>query len=292
MTKELPLVSIVTVNYNQTSLSLKFLDSINKISYPHTEIFVVDNGSERPIVLDKNYENVHLIYSKANLGFAGGNNLALKQCKGDYILLINNDTEVDSDFLEPLVNLLAENENIGMVSPKIIYYGSDRILQYAGYTEISPFTGRNRTIGQFEKDNGQHDEIKKTDYAHGAAMLIKREILNTVGYMPEEFFLYYEELDWCEQIKRAGYEIFYHPGSVVYHKESMSVGQESPLKIHYIFRNRFLFMKRNFSGFKLFAFITYYMLIAIPKNIVKYLLINDIKAVKAIAKGLIWNFKN
>src|SRR5690606_19709409 len=105
-----------------------------------------------------------------------------------------------------------------------------------------------KRIGWMEKDHGQHDQLRKTDLAHGAAMMVPRSVIDQVGMMPEFFFLYYEEVDCCETIKRAGYDIYFVPGSRIYHKESRSIGKTSTLESYYMTRNRLLFMRRNTTG--------------------------------------------
>ncbi|MFZ6011309.1 MAG: glycosyltransferase family 2 protein, partial [Bacteroidota bacterium] len=265
-----PLVSIITINYNQLQHTLALLRSLRDVRYPAIEVIVVDNGSaEDPTpAIAAQYPEVKLIVSSKNLGFAGGNNLGIEASSGKYLLFLNNDTEVDPRFLEPLVNLFETNPQAGAASSKILYYNSDNTIQYAGSTRINPFTGRNQRTGYLEKDNGQHDTLKETDLAHGAAMMVPRSVVEKVGAMPEFFFLYYEEVDWCETIKRGGYKIFYVPDSRVYHKESMSIGKKSTLKTYYMTRNRLLFMRRNTSGLSKFSWVIFFLLFSLPKNLV------------------------
>jgi GT2 family glycosyltransferase len=286
-----PLVSIITINYNQLMHTCALLDSLKKISYPSIEVIVVDNASvENPeTTIANNYPEVKLILSKDNLGFAGGNNLGIALAKGKYLLFINNDTEVDTAFLEPLVNLFETNPNAGIASPKIIYYNSGDIIQYAGCYRINPYTGRNKRIGYKEKDLGQHDTLRETDLAHGAAMMVPRSIIDKAGVMPEIFFLYYEELDWCESIKNAGYKIYVVPASKVYHKESMSVGKNSTLKTYYMTRNRLLFMRRNTKGLTKISWVFFFLIFSIPKNTAGYIIKRDTAQLKAFWKGFIWN---
>src|SRR5690606_37688682 len=213
-----PLVSIITINYNQAKLTCELLASLRQLTYPSVEIIVVDNhSSEDPSRIAHEFPEVQLIVSPVNLGFAGGNNLGIQASKGEYLLFLNNDTEVDGGFLEPLVALFRANPQAGAASPKLIYYNSGNTIQYAGSSRIDPFTGRSKRIGWMEKDRGQHDQLRETELAHGAAMMVPRTVVDRVGMMPEFFFLYYEEVDWCESIKRAGYRIFFVPDSRVYH---------------------------------------------------------------------------
>jgi GT2 family glycosyltransferase len=286
-----PRVSIITINYNQLTVTCALLDSLRKLSYNNAEIIVVDNASiENPTALiTSQYPEVKLIVSYKNLGFAGGNNLGIEMSTGKYILFLNNDTEVDAGFLEPLVDLFEKNPEAGIASSKILYYNSDNTIQYAGSTCVNPFTGRNKRVGFMEKDRGQHDTLRETELAHGAAMMVPRSVINKVGVMPEFFFLYYEEVDWCESIKKAGYKIFYVPASKVYHKESMSVGKKSTIKTYYMTRNRLLFMRRNTTGFKKISWIVFFLMFSLPKNALTFLLQRDADHGKAFWKGLIWN---
>ena len=136
---------------------------------------------------------------------------------------------------------------------------------------------------------GQHDTLRQTDLAHGAAMMVPRKVIDKAGEMPEIFFLYYEELDWCESIKNCGYTIHVVPASKVYHKESMSVGKNSTLKTYYMTRNRLLFMRRNTKGAAKISWILFFLIFSIPKNTANYILKREIDQLKAFWKGFIWN---
>ncbi|MBC3539163.1 glycosyltransferase family 2 protein [Rufibacter sediminis] len=286
-----PLVSVISVNYNQAAVTCEMVASLRKVTYPHVEIIVVDNASptDDPTMIKEQFPEVKLIRSSVNLGFAGGNNLGIAQAQGEYLLFLNNDTEVEPGFLEPLVELFQKNEKAGIASPKIIYHGTDQIIQYAGSKGINPWTGRSITIGQLEQDNGQHDVSSATVLADGAAMMIPMHVIQKVGVMPELYFLYYEELDWCEMIKRAGYTCHYVASSVVYHKESVSVGKASVLKTYYMNRNRLLFIRRNITGLALYTSVLIFLLAAIPKKAVAFSLRREGKHLKALARGLWWN---
>lgn len=289
--ERIPRVTIITINYNQLKVTCELLNSLRNLTYPNVEIIVVDNASkENPgEVIKKQYPEVQLIVSAENLGFAGGNNLGIVASTGKYILFLNNDTEVDPAFLEPLVALFEKTPTAGAASSKILYYDSDNTIQYAGSSRIDPFTGRSKRIGFMEKDNGQHNIQQETDLAHGAAMMVPKDVIDKVGMMPEFFFLYYEEVDWCESIKKAGYKIFFVPDSKVYHKESMSIGKKSTLKTYYLTRNRVLYMRRNTSGLKKLAWILFFIVFSLPKNAITFTLQRDVQQGKAFFKGLLWN---
>ncbi|MBC7485467.1 MAG: glycosyltransferase family 2 protein [Cytophagaceae bacterium] len=287
-----PLVSIVTVNYNGVKVTSEFLDSIQHLTYPQVEVIVVDNASaENADVLKERYPWIILIKSPVNTGFAGGNNLGFQVAKGKYLLMLNNDTEVAPDFLEPLVKKMEEENTVGAVSSKVVFFNTDNILQYAGAGRIHPITGRGGFIGTNEKDVFQYPSAQ-TGHAHGAAMMVKREVIEKIGLMADLYFLYYEELDFCERIKNAGYSIWYIAESVVYHKESMTVGRENPLKTYYMTRNRILFLRRNKKPLMVMLFMLYFTFIAVPKNSLGYLVRGKLNLLVAFLKGYAWNFFN
>jgi len=292
--KYYPLISIVTVNYNGSKDTCELIESLNKITYPNIEIIVVDNFSseEDPIIIKRKFPNIILIKNPINYGFAAGNNFGIMKARGQYVLLLNNDTIVEPDFMEPLIAKLESDKNIGAVSPKLRYYYDPKIIQYAGYTPLNRYTLRNNAIGCREKDTGQYDKDYETAYAHGAAMMVPMDVMKKIGMMSYTFFLYYEEADWCTRIKKAGYKIYYVHKSLIYHKESMTTGKLSPMKIYYLNRNRIVFMRRNISGFNFIISILYQLLIAIPKNALYYLLKGKIKLFLAYYKAIVWNIKN
>lgn len=290
----LPLVSIITVNYNQTDITCQFLESLRKITYNNIEIFVVDNASptSNPDNIKNKYPEINLIKSNQNLGFAGGNNLAIRESKGDYLLLINNDTEVDIGFLEPLINKIRSNSKIGVVSPKIKYFFRPELIQYAGFEPMNPITIRQHAIGFQKIDNGQYENDLLTDFAFGAAMLVSRDVINEVGLMADIFFLYYEEMDWMARIKRASFEIWYVHNSLVFHKDSITTGSMSPLKTYYLNRGRLLYMRRNTFGVNKLLGIFFQVFIAIPKNIFSYIIKGHFDLFRAYTKALGWHIRN
>ena len=286
-----PLVSIITVNYNQTSVTRDLLISLYKISYPSIEIIVVDNGSvDQSInVLKNEFPFINLILTGKNLGFAGGNNVGIQVGKGDYFLLINNDVEVTPGFLEPIIETFKLNPKVGLASPKIVYHNRNEQIQYAGSSRISPFTGRGSRIGYLEIDKGQHEITYKTELGHGACLMVSKSVIEKIGLMPELYFLYYEEHDWTEKAKANNFDVYYVGTSKIYHKESISTGKNSPLKTYYLSRNRILFAKRNSKGFYLGMAILYILFISAPKNIFQLILSGDLSNLKAYSKGLLWH---
>jgi len=290
----MPLVSIITVHFNQPHVTEEFLHSVRTVNaYPTVEVIVVDNGSTVDWTPDwrSRFPEVTFIRSEQNLGFAGGNNLGLTVAQGGYFLLINNDTEFTSGALEKLVAVLDNNPEIGMVSPRLHYFEDRNLIQYAGYTAMNYATGRNYCVGQFERDRGQYDgKHGPTAYVHGAAMLVRKEALVKVGPMDPYYFLYYEELDWCERIKKVGYLAYVELDAVIYHKESVSVGKRSALKEYFMTRNRILFLRKHASPLAFGMFCIYFTLAVVPRNVLRYLLNREYGFIPVFFKAIQWHF--
>lgn len=289
-----PLVSIIIVYYNTPTDTIELLESIKKLTYPAVETIIVDNSNDQAFhqKIKQDFPSVIFIQSKSNVGFAGGNNLGIEKASGEYLLFLNSDTLVFPNSLEPMVEFLISHPEVGMASPKVLFPDGVTI-QYAGARAISEMTGRGKRIGLMEKDRGQFDYCKATDLGHGAALIVPKKIIEEVGYWPTVYFLYYEEHDWCEQVKNAGYSIYYLGNSSIIHKEAMSTGgSQSPLKVYYMTRNRLLFMRRNSKGVKLILGVLFYFFFAVPKDFFKYLINGQFNVIHSFFNGLIWHFKH
>lgn len=292
ITNRKKLVSIISVNYNQWEVTCALLDSIKRSHYDTIETIIVDNGSKEndAEIIQKHAPFAKVIKSDNNLGFAGGNNLGLKYANGEYIFFVNNDTIIEQHTIGLLVLKLNFYQKAGAVSPKIKYEYNPSVIQYAGSTEMHALTLRNKHIGHLEVDDGTHDEEVTTNFIHGAAMMVRSSVIKEVGSMSEDYFLYYEELDWCERIKAAGHELKYIPSALIFHKESISTGKNSPLKIYYLTRNRLLFARKNRKGIQFLMSLFYLLIIAFPRNIFKYKF--QPSNLKAYLKGWLWHLNN
>lgn len=247
-------VAIIVVNWNNAEDTLACINSIKDLDYKDCKTFIVDNGSTDNSVellqkeIDRLEDNTELIISKENLGFSGGNNLAIKQAMSEgYQLfwLINNDTEFPKDSLTNLVQGLINNQDAGMVGSKIYYYGTKSIWYAGGF--IDPDTGKGSSIGRDEEDCGQYNDVKETDYITGCSLLIKKSVIDRVGLLEDGFFLYYEDTDWSLRVRSAGWKCIYIPQSIVEHKVGRSTegGYSAPFLSYYNLRNRYLMTKRN-----------------------------------------------
>lgn len=287
------MVSIISVNYNQTAVTLEFLESIKAQDYADLEVIIVDNASKisPEETIKQQFPEVKVIRSEKNLGFAGGNNLGIRAAKGDFLFFVNNDTIIPANTIRRMVIYLKEHDDIGMLSPLIYYYDHQQMLQYGGSTEVDTLTGRNEAIG-YHQQWKLEQEVKPTAYPHGAAMMIPRKVIDEVGDMPENFFLYYEELDWCTQIRSKGYNACVDYGSYILHKESVSTGKNSALKTYFMTRNRILYMRRNVKGIKKVIFLIFFTLVAFPKNLLTLTLQGEFTLAKAFFAGAFWNLNN
>jgi GT2 family glycosyltransferase len=287
-----PLVSIITLNYNQATVTKAFLESAKKLIYRNFEILVCDmaSSSDPGLVFNpSDYPHTRLLYSTKNLGFAGGNNWGMRQTNGEYIFIVNNDTELTPDILQQLLLPFYKNHSIGIVCPKIKYFADRQTIQYAGFRKMNSFTGRTSTVGEGEKDFGQYDHSGITYGAHGCAMMVKREVIDKTGMFPEKFFLYYEEWDWSARIQKAGYLISYQSEATIYHKDSMTVGKENPIKAYYHTRNRILFMRRNSNAVQLLTFTLFFTFLALPKSVFTYIKKGQLNQLKWFMKGIGYN---
>ncbi|MGL4992293.1 MAG: glycosyltransferase family 2 protein [Sarcina sp.] len=244
-------VGIILVNYNTSRDTILCIESLTKVEYTNFEIVVVDNNSkEDEIDILREYlkekEKCLLIESKENLGFAGGNNVGIKHVKEQktkYVLLLNCDTIVEKNFLNELVyNTENDEEKIGISIGKIKYFSDKSKIWYAG-GEINwnKFTGEHFDEGKIDNNS---TEMKYVTFATGCMMLINL-CLVTNAELSREYFMYYEDVDFCAKILDQGLKIKYIPQSVIYHKiGSASGGEESPFTVEWATRGRMIFMKK------------------------------------------------
>ena len=281
-------ISIITINYNGLTDTCALIETIP--FKDNLEVIVVDNASrnqkEETDTIAKRFPQVKVIKGEKNLGFAGGNNLGIQAAQGKYLYFINNDTIFKDFNIQALIDRLESSPTIGVVCPKIRFAWGSNPIQFTGYTPLSSITVRNQAIGFGEEDQGQYDTPHPTPYAHGAAMMIKREAIAKVGMMPECFFLYYEELDWSMMFTRAGYEIWYEPRCTIYHKESQATGQNSPLRTYYIVRNRLLLVKRNWLGVTKYLSYIYLLGVVALRDIFKNTITGNWDILKATLRGI------
>ena len=280
------MVSVITVNYNGLTDTCEMIESFRRYeTYPY-EIIVVDNGSRSPEgeIIRNRYPDVKVV-TGSNRGFAGGNNAALPLAAGDYLFFLNNDTLLRAPILESMVRRLQSDRQIGGVSPMIKYHAHPDTIQYAGFTPLTHITLRCDSIGYLQQDAPCYRQPGPTASLHGAAMMVPRQVLQQVGPMTEIYFLFYEEHDWSEQIRRAGYQLWYEPSAVVYHKEGMSAPLGTPMREFYLSRARILFARRNRTGLTRLLSCLYTACLACPKKSLVYALHGHFALAWAVWRG-------
>ena len=245
-----PLTSIIIVNWNAGKYLIDCITSLENQTYKNHEIILVDNASSDSSVelVQKNFPKVHIIKNEENLGFAEGNNIGIKNSKGDFVALFNPDAVADKNWLANLISILESSDNIAAVMGKMYYlgdqYGKDRV--FCTWPKIDAFTAM-----PFNFHN--NEPVSKVDYLSGAAMVVKRDVIDKIGLLDADYFLYFEETDWCAKMLRAGYDLIYSPYAIVWHVVSATIS-ESDKKIYFMERSRIRFALKNFDSPYLIAF--------------------------------------
>ena len=269
-------IAIVILNWNGYEDTSECIISLQKITYDNYQIVVVDNGSDVEDFnkLKNNFPNVKVLRSDVNLGFTGGNNLGIKYSleeKTDFILLLNNDTIVEPNFIQPLLDIFENNPNVGIAAPQINYFDEPKKVWTEG-GRISKIRGSGFAYSE-RFDDGKIIDDKEVTFVSGCCMLIKKEIFEKVGVFDDNFFLYVEDADLCYRTTQAGYKIIVSHNSKIYHKVSSSTKENlSLLPLYYVTRNRLYFANKSFSFifFLTLIYISFSMLIKII-----YWLLND-----------------
>ena len=251
--KRIPKVFIIILNWNRLEDTLECITSVSLLNYPNYKIILVDNGSiEGSIdVIREKYDDIVLIKNRENLGYAEGNNVGIRYAlsnDADYIWLLNNDTVVDQNALGAMVDIGEKLPECGILGSKIYYFDQPEIIWFAGATIIWRKAISNH-IGQNQKDQAKYNSIAEMERVTGCSMLVKREVCERIGLMDEKLFLYVEELDWCVRARKAGYKILYIPESKVYHKISISTGDNYGVIFNYFNTRNFLYVIRKNMSF-------------------------------------------
>jgi GT2 family glycosyltransferase len=247
-----PRVAIILVNLNQEDLTRTCIESLLRVTYENLEIVLIDNnssdGSGRRI--HDRYPAITYHHLEMNLGFAGGNNTGMKIAldhKADFIMLLNNDTEVSPDCIQPLVVLAAKEPAIAAQCGKIYMFSDKRKLWYAGGTMDIPRAHASHR-GIWQEDRGQFDDVEDTGFASGCMLFVSRGVIENVGMLDEGFFIYHEDVDWCLRMKRRGYRVVYNPQARIWHKVSSTNRIDSPFYLYFTMRNKILLVRKHASA--------------------------------------------
>jgi GT2 family glycosyltransferase len=235
-----PLLSVIIPNWNGKHFLTECIDSLKEQTFRDFETILVDNGSTDGSAefAEKRYgEFIRVLRNKENLGFAGGNNIGIQAARGEYIVLLNNDTWADPHWLEELVKATQIDSLIGMWGSKIrSYFQRNRI---EGIGELIYWDGLCRAQGQFEQDDGQYEVMQEILFPPGCGAMYRKSVLDEIGLFDEDFFAYGDDTEIGIRARLAGWKCLYVPRAIIYHKNSGTGGQHSPFKAYYVERNRF-----------------------------------------------------
>lgn len=247
-----PLTYVVVLVWNGREDTLRCLGSLEAAAGERTRVVVVDNGSVdgSPAAVRERFPWVEVIETGENLGFTGGNNVGIRHALdrgADYVLLLNNDTEVDPSFVSEMLAVARKSPGIGFVSPKIYFFEPRDLIWFAG-ARFSTRTGYGRVRGYRETDRGQYDKEVEIARPCGCALLATRRLCEEVGLLDPGIFLYGDEVEWMLRARKKGYAAWYAPKAKVWHKVSASVGSEDhPNTFYYCVRNTLYLLRAHAS---------------------------------------------
>ncbi len=289
-------VAAVVLNYRRPDDTMECVRSLLRSEGLKPTIIVVDNGSGDGSAdrIAESFPDLHLIRNRANLGYAGGNNVGIREALkrgAEYLLVINNDCTIAADALAGMVRA-AGARGAGIVSPKVYDFFRPGVIQYAGYRNLH-LLGQGLPIGEGEKDEGQYEEETEMNAAPGCAMLLSRRLLESVGLFDELFFAYSEELDLCRRAINAGYRIFFVPSAHVWHKKAATLTPQSPDYTYYLTRGRLIYARKHLGwGAFLLVFLPYFAAVKVLKPILIFTLQGRVRNIGALLRAVHWNMEN
>lgn len=286
-----PLVSIVIPNFNGKAHLGTCLSSLQNLTYRNFEIILVDNGSTDGSTefVKVNYPNVKVLFNHKNLGFAEGCNVGMRNSKGEYVALLNNDTEVDSKWLEELILVAESDPQIGICASKMIMFHDRKVLNSAGGEYDAYGFGHDR--GLYEIDCSQYSRMEEVFFACGGAMLIRKDVLEKVGLFDSRYFMYGEDVDLCWRVRLHGLKVVYVPSSVVYHKYGGSMKPVTLQRFHLTNRNSLCSTLKNYDSESLATALLRFFSIKTGEFFL-FLMTKRINASIALLEMLFWNIRN
>ena len=244
------MIGVVTVTYNSAAVISEFMECLLQQSYRDMRLYLVDNcSSDNTLALVAQYSDkrIIIIRNSTNLGVAEGNNIGIRAAISEgcsFVLLINNDTVFGADLVSGLQEGL-EKYQCHMIVPKILYFEpADKIWSAGG--AFSVLRGRSKHLGFNKKDNGQFDRPRNVEYSPTCCMLIEKEVIDGIGLMDANYFVYFDDTDFCLQAHRAGFKLMYAPECKLFHKVSSLIGHRSETAVRYVTRNHVYFVLKNF----------------------------------------------
>jgi GT2 family glycosyltransferase len=289
-------LSVILLNYNGARDTIDCIESLQRSSFEDFEVVVVDNASFHDSVelLKIQCPDTTLIINSRNMGFAGGNNIGIRHAlngRSEFILLLNNDTTVDSDALATLVKTMEENPQAGIVGGKVYYSDRPKVIWFAG-GYFNPNSGFGDHYGKTEEDCGQYNTVRQCDFITGCCMLVRRGVFEKIGLLDDSYFLYYEDVDFCTRARHVGYSVLYQPGAVIYHKISQATSWDSPVYVYFNLRNKIFYLRKNSRAWKWLPHLprlTYFYFRQLARLTLKW---HDFPAARAAWLGLVDGLHN
>lgn len=241
-----PPVSVIVLNWNGKRYLKDCFESLSNQTYSNVEVILVDNGSEDDSVkfVRRNFPQIKIVENKKNLGFAKGNNRGIRLAKGKYILILNNDTKVDKNCLQRLIEIIERDNKIGMSAPKILSFDNPQLIDSVGLNIY--FDGMARGRGRMEIDKGQYNRVEEILLPSGCAALYRKKMLDEIDLFDEDFFAYCEDTDLGLRGRLAGWKAVSVPSAIIYHHYSGATGKYSDFKAFFAERNHFWVALKNF----------------------------------------------
>jgi len=247
MQRSMPEVTILILTWNSCRFLHACIETILQQDYQNYSVLVLDNGSTDNTIelVRKSFPSIYIIENQANLGFSAGNNVGLRRIKTPFVVLVNPDVQVAPNWLRQLIEPMVADPQIGVAGCKV-YEPDGEVLQHAGgYITFPQALSGHYGLGEF--DLGQYDEMRDVEYVMGAAIAIREEVLDSVGLFDEGFFLYYEDVDYCERVRRYGYRVVYLPQSILVHAESSTTVKGSSFYYGQVHASRWRYMLKYYT---------------------------------------------
>jgi GT2 family glycosyltransferase len=296
-----PLVSVVVLNYNGLTFIDKCLNSVLNNNYSDFELLLVDNAStdgSLEYVKEKFGHNtrIKIIANDRNYGFAEGNNIGLRYVKGEFVVFLNMDTEVDSSWLEQLVKVMESNPTIGAAQSKLLLMDNPKQFDTCGHM-LTPF-GFTIERGLGEEDNGQYDYVADIFGGKGASLIVRRSVIKEVGSFDRDFFTLMEETDLCCRIWLRGYRVVFVPKSVVYHAVAaarLSAKNWRRVELFYWHRNQLMTLIKNLGLKSLVKIMPIHLTLSFGNALLGSVNSRDVHPLKSLISAHVWilmNFKH
>ncbi|MCC4770983.1 glycosyltransferase [Methanosarcina sp. DH2] len=290
------MLSVILLNYNQPDMTIDCIEYLlkNKNYCKDFEIIVIDNGSKDNSVVKlaeiSSKHNLLFIDNKENLGFAEGNNVGIREARGEWVLLLNNDTVFKEEFISKMAKAAIDNPDAAAIGPKIYYYDSPSKIWYNG--------GKITKYYNFVDDQSvDNEDYKQVEWITGCALMVNKKAFEKIGLLDKDFFMYNEDVDWCIRARRAGLNLVYTPYAEIWHIGSKTANEsfKKSFQIYYGYRNKLFIVNKNTKGFE-YIYLIFVILSGICFRIIDSIAKGNFDSAKgywfAMIDGLMYKPKN